>query len=71
LNASERKATSWPIWIVSVVGTSIVVVAQILNAVGFFGTPGPGPMYAGIVWILVMATIQFYRLLSASPDPAS
>lgn len=71
LNASEREATSWPIWIVSVVGTSIAAVTQILNSIGFFGTPGPGPMYAGIVWILAMATIQFYRLLSAAPDPKS
>ena len=67
LSPSERKMTSWPIWIVSIVGTSIAGIAQILNIVGLFGDPGPGPLYAGIVWTLLMATIQFYRLLSASP----
>jgi hypothetical protein len=68
LAESERKVTSWPIWIVSIGGTSIIPVALVLNIAGFFGSPGPGPLYAGIVWILLMATIQFYRLLSASPE---
>jgi hypothetical protein len=67
LSPSERKMTSWPIWIVSVGGTAIAGVAQILNVFGFFGHPGPGPLYAGIVWTLLMATIQFYRLFSAAP----
>ena len=67
LTPSERKATSWPIWILSIAGTSIAGVAQLLNVFGFFGDPGPGPLYAGIVWTLLMATIQFYRLLSANP----
>lgn len=67
LSLSERKATSWLIWIVSIVGTSIAGIAQLLNVVGFFGDPGPGPLYAAIVWTLLMATIQFYRLLTPAP----
>jgi len=67
LSPSEREKTSWPIWIVSVVGTSIAGVAQLMNVFGFFGDPGPGPLYSGIVWTLLMATIQFYRLFSFAP----
>ena len=64
LSPAERKATSWLIWIVSIVGTSLAGIAQLLNIVGVFGAPGPGPLYAAIVWTILMATIQFYRVLT-------
>jgi hypothetical protein len=68
LSVEERAQLSRTMWILSLGGTITALVALLANVLGFFGDAGPGPLWAGILWQIFIAALQFSRLLFTSRD---
>ena len=72
LYPEKRAQLSRTMWILSIGGTVASLVALLENALGFLGQPGPGPLWAGILWQIFIAALQFSRLLfTSSNSPAT
>jgi len=42
-----------------------MIAALLANAAGWQGDPGPGSIYMAVLWTIVLAAVQFFRLLFA------
>jgi len=63
LSSESRRQLSRMIWIVSVVGTLLVLISQLVNAAGILGEAGSAPLYLGILWLILMAALMYARML--------
>ncbi len=63
LKPGERARLSPVIWVIGVGGTALVVVAQVVNGLGWFHSPSAAPLYWGILWLIFFGATQFYRNL--------
>ena len=63
LSNDERRQLSPLMWTLSVGGTSLTAILLCVNALGYLGEPSPAPLYVGILWQILMAAIQFSRML--------
>ena len=70
LSKADRARLSRAIWFFGIAGGTLLTVALIANAVGWVGEPSPAPIYVGVLWTILLAAIQFFRLLF-SPSPSS
>ena len=50
-------------------GNALVILAQLGNSLGAFGPSSSAAVYLGIVWLLMLASIQFLFLLSRPTSP--
>ncbi len=67
LSQEERKRLSLSVWTVCLGGNSVVALVQLANAGGLLGAPGPGPIAAGLLWLLAFAALLFVRMLARHP----
>ena len=63
MSPESRSQLSRTIWFVSVGGMFLVAISQIVNAAGVAGTPGPAPLYLGVVWMIALAALMYARML--------
>lgn len=71
LTPSQRGETSPLIWTLGAGGNVVVVAAQVANMAGVFGPAGPGPIMASLIWLLLVSSLMFVRLLVIRPGPRS
>ena len=64
LTATERETLSPVVWTLTVGGNLVLIVWQILNAIGLFGAPSPGPILIGLIWLIAVSALIFVRLLT-------
>ena len=67
LSAHDRAALSNALWVLAVGGNIVLLLIQIANVLGLFGDPMPGPILAGLIWLLFFASLLFVRLLVNRP----
>jgi hypothetical protein len=60
---SERVRFSKTTWYLSLVLAGSAATAQLGNVLGLFGTATPGPLFAGLLGLLLAGTSQFFRIL--------
>ena len=63
LTPDERAQLSSAVWVLGVGGTIFVVLAQVVNGLGWFHSPSAAPLYWGVLWMIFFAAMQFYRNL--------
>jgi hypothetical protein len=63
LSSESRSQLSRTIWIVSVGGTLLVLISQVVNAAGILGKAGSAPLYLGILWLILLAALMYARML--------
>ena len=51
------------IWVMTVGGVFVVLVAQIANTLSVFGEPIAAPIYLGILYLIFLATVMYSRML--------
>ena len=72
LPANDRAALSKTMWVLAVGGNASVILAQLSNVLPLFGPAVPGPLLAGLIWLLFLAALLFVRLLVNRPgNPAT
>lgn len=71
MSVESRGQLSTTIWLASVGVTFLVLLSQVVNAVGLHGEPGSAPLYLGLVWLILVASLMYARMLFGmrhSPD---
>jgi len=70
LSLEQRARLSPVVWVVGLGGTALVLACQLANSAGWFGEPTAGPLYLGVLWMILFGAHQFYRNLfgPSSPD---
>lgn len=63
MSPENRSQLSKTIWFVSIGGMFLLLISQILNAGAVVGTPGPAPLYFGVVWMIALAALMYARML--------
>jgi len=71
LSPEDRVQLSRLMWILSIGGAIVTLVALLANALGILGEPGPGPLWVGLLWQIFIAALQFARLLFASGNSSA
>lgn len=66
LTAAERAALSRVMWVLGVGGNLVLGLWQLLN---IWRDSSPGPIFAGLIWLLFIAAVLFVRLLLIRPPP--
>ena len=62
--APENRGQLSPIiWVLTIGGVAVIFVAQIANAFGLLGTPGPAPIYSGILWMIALSALMYARMV--------
>jgi hypothetical protein len=69
LDDADRARLARYVWVLALGGNGLAAGLLLANALGTLGPPSPGPVYAGIVWQLVFATLLFLRMLAQPPEP--
>lgn len=69
MSPESRSQLSRTICFVSVGGKFLLAIAQFVNATGVVGTPGPAPLYLGVVWMIALAALMYARMLIALRHP--
>ncbi len=59
----DRVRLSPVVWILGVGGTTLVALAQIVNGLGWLHSPTAAPLYWGVLWMILIGSMQFYRNL--------
>jgi hypothetical protein len=67
LTAQDRASLSNTLWVLAVGGNTVLALVQLSNVVFLFGPPAPGPLLAGLIWLLFVAAVLFVRLLVNRP----
>ena len=67
LAAHDRALLSRILWVLAIGGNIVVALAQLSNILPLFGQSTPGPLLAGLVWLLFFAALLFVRLLVNRP----
>ena len=67
LPASDRVGLSRVLWVLAVGGNALVILVQLSNVLPVFGSATPGPLLAGLVWLLFFGALLFVRLLVNRP----
>ena len=70
ISPESRSQLSKTIWFVSVGGMFFVLISQIVNAAAVVGTPGPAPLYLGILWMIALAALMYARMLVGLRHPS-
>lgn len=63
LTPDERSRLSPFIWVLGIGGTALVALAQVVNGLGWLHSPSAAPLYWGVLWMILFASMQFYRNL--------
>jgi hypothetical protein len=71
LDDADRARLARYVWALALGGNGLAAAWLLANAVGALGSPGPGPVYGCIVWLLAFATLLFIRMLAQPPEPAA
>jgi hypothetical protein len=67
LAEAERAQLSLAIWWLAIGGTLLTSPAMLVNAAGILAPAQPGPIFAALVFLLFIATVQFFRILAGVP----
>ncbi len=63
----EQAQLSMPLWWLAIGGTLLISPVLLVNAAELFAPAQPGPIFAALVFLLFVATIQFFRILAGVP----
>ena len=66
---ADRMQLASGLWVLAIGGNSILAVVLVANIAGMFGSPGPGPIMASLMWLLFFAAVLFVRMLVDRPAP--
>ena len=68
LRSGERRFLATYMWIIWLVGIPSFLLWQLFNAAGLAGSASPGPIVAGIAWLLFISAFLFVRMLARPPN---
>ena len=67
LDADSKSLQSGTMFVFNRLGIALVLIAQVLNSLGIWFDPGPGPYFLGLVFILFVAAYVFARMVLIRP----
>ena len=67
LAAHDRASLSNILWVLATGGNLVVALGQLPNVLPWLGPATPGPLLAGLIWLLFFAALLFVRLLVNRP----
>jgi hypothetical protein len=66
LPVEQRIQLSRVVWYGAIGGTTFVLLFQWVNALGYLGEPAVAPLYIGILWMILVAAVMYFRMLFSS-----